>query len=340
MYGAMIGDVVGSRFEFDPIKTTEFELFHEKCIWTDDTVMTAAVGDALLHGLDMAATLRRWGLEYVASYGLHFWDWLRDPAMGPYGSYGNGSSMRVSAAAWLARDLSECLEMAKRSAEVSHNHPEGIRGAQATAAAIHAGLRGMDGEEIRVLISDLFGYDLSPAVREIRPGNAFEIKSWISVPQALICAFEASSFEEAIRLAVSIGGDADTQAAIAGSVAETLFAEPDALAAEALSRVPEEIGEMLSKVRRAGEAVPRTVLSRGEIAAAPRWDPGSVTRWNEAMKVKFGGAEDPPGYAEEIAKISGLFGDATVAASPARSRSHSTSWVDRIGKVLGLRKER
>jgi ADP-ribosylglycohydrolase len=332
MYGAVIGDVVGSRFEFDPIKTTDFELFHENCIWTDDTVMTAAVGDALLHGSDMAATMRRWGKEYVTSYGHHFWDWLQDPTMGPYGSYGNGSSMRVSAAAWLARDLAECLEMAKRSAEVSHNHPEGIRGAQATAAAIHAGLRGMDGQEIRTLIADLFGYDLSPAVREIRPANAFEIKSWISVPQALTCAFEASSFEEAIRLAVSIGGDADTQAAIAGSVAETLFAEPEALAAEALSRIPEPIAQMLAEVRRAGQAIPRPLLSAAEIAAVPRWDPESVVRWNEAINVKFGVAEDPPGYAEEMAKIAGLFGGGPVAVPV------SKSWADRLGAALGLRK--
>ena len=329
MYGAVIGDIVGSRFEFDPIKTTEFELFHENCIWTDDTVMTVAVSDALVHGLDMASTMRRWGKEYVASYGLHFWDWLQDAAKGPYGSYGNGSSMRVSAAGWLSRDLAECLNLAKRSAEVSHNHPEGIRGAQATAAAVHAGLRGMKAAEIKVLIEELFGYNLAPAVREIRPANAFEIKSWISVPQALTCALEATSFEEAIRLAVSIGGDADTQAAIAGSVAETLFPVSEDVAAQALARIPVPMATILEETGRAASSIPRLPIASSEIASVPRWDPSSVLRWNEALKIKFGGHEDPPGYAEEMAKLSALFGGPMPSPKP--------GLIDRVLALLGLR---
>lgn len=323
MLGAIAGDIVGSRFEFDPIKTTDFDLLSENCVWTDDTVLTLAVADALVNGLDMAATLRRWTSEYPASYGHHFWDWSRDPSMGPYGSYGNGSSMRVSAAAWLARDLPECLAFATRSAEVTHNHPEGIRGARATAVAIYAARTGMTSASIRKMIFEFFGYDLSRPTAEFQADNVFEIKSWKSVPQAMICALEARSFEEALRLAVSFGGDADTQAAIAGSIAEPLYGIPEEIASSAAARLLPSMADMLATVQTAAAKVVQRQISPADLAVIPQWDPEENVRWEAKLKVKFGVSEDPPGYQAEMDKLAGLFGSQVAPRAP-------DGWIRRV----------
>lgn len=289
MLGAIVGDFVGSRFEFHPFKSKEFDLIHEGCIWTDDSVLTIAVADALAGNLDMAATLRRYTVENVTSYGMHFWDWANKrygSGDGPYGSWGNGASMRVSPAAWFARDIDECLRLAKASAEVSHNHPEAIRGAQAVAAAIYAALSGWSQSHIRSFIQRMSGYDLTPSVDDLRPTAQFEVKSWISVPRAIICALEATSFEDAIRNAVSLGGDADTEAAIAAAIVEPMFGVPRDLEVAAVTNLPPDLQDKLVAMKAASSAIRRAPLSRQDADAIPAWDPACVERWQIEQEAK------------------------------------------------------
>lgn len=280
MYGAAVGDFVGSRFEWHPHKSKDFDLVHEGCFWTDDTVLTIAVADAIATKSDMAETLRRYTLEHVTSYGPHYWDWANGRlGDGPYGSWGNGASMRVSPAAWFASDIHECLMLAKLSASVSHDHPEAIRGAQAVATAIYAGLSGWSQAGIRNLLQRTSGYDLSLTVDDLRPVTEFELKSWISVPRAIICALEATSFEDAVRNAVSIGGDADTEAAIAGSIAEAIFGVPEDLAAMVVGRLPQGLQERLIQLSVLAQAVDRKPFKLQEAEAIPAWNPDCVERW-------------------------------------------------------------
>jgi ADP-ribosylglycohydrolase len=281
----MAGDFAGSRFEFKPIKTRDFDLVSDGCFWTDDTVLTAAVGLAIAQNRDMAKTLRFCTLEWIASYGPHYWDWANGRlGDGPYGSWGNGSSMRVSPAAWLARDVAECMRLARASAQVTHDHPEGIRGAEAVALAIYAGLSGWPRPAIRALVARVSGYDLSGTVDGIRSTAEFELKSWISVPRALVCAFEADTVEDAIRNAVSLGGDADTEAAIAASISETWSEVPPDLKAAALRQLPEDLRELYLRLAERAAAVKRRPLSREEAAGLLTWDPACVARWLEARK--------------------------------------------------------
>jgi len=280
MLGAIIGDQVGSRFEWHPIKTKDFQFFHEDCCWTDDTVLTIAVAEAIAANIDMVKTLRRYTLEHVTSYGLHYWDWANGRlGDGPYGSYGNGASMRVSGAAHFAHDIHECLAFAKASASVTHNHPEGIRGAQAVATAIYAALSGWKQPEIRALVQRISGYDFIPSVREFRQTAEFELKSWISVPRAIVCALEAENFEDAIRNAVSLGGDADTEAAIAGSIAEALFPIPEAMAVPALSKLPISLRSDYERLSTLSRAIERHPLSASQVDAIPVWDPSCLEKW-------------------------------------------------------------
>lgn len=298
MLGAVVGDFVGSRFEFEPIKTKDFELLHSDCVYTDDTIMTAAVADAILRRqTDLASVLRQWGTTHITSYGMGFWRWLSsEPPAGPYGSWGNGSAMRVSPAAWFATSLDQCLELARWSAAPTHNHPEGVRGAQATAVAIYAARTGMSPPEVRSLIARVFGYDLSRSVAEIRATAEFELKSWISVPEAMICAFEATSFEDAIRNAVSIGADADTQAAIAGSIAECWFPIPAAAGDAALRRTPEEVRRLITHaIERARDFVGRPI-SKADVDRIPTWDPDIVGRWNREQVIASGGPDREQAY--------------------------------------------
>ena len=249
MLGACIGDIIGSVYEFNAWKSREFPLFSEKSEFTDDTVCTIAVAECLLDCGDPAAALRKWGYRYPGrGYGGGFAVWLRDAGMGPYNSYGNGAAMRVSPAAWLAGDLDEALALARHVTAVTHNHPEGIKGAEATVTAIWLARQGESPEAIRSRIHKEFGYDLSRSVDEIRPSYRFNETCQDTVPQAIVCALEATSFEDAIRNAVSLGGDADTLAAIAGPIAEVRFGIPDEVRRKGWLRLPKDMRGVLERL--------------------------------------------------------------------------------------------
>lgn len=229
MIGAIIGDIVGSIYEWERIKTKEFKFFNERCHITDDSVCTAAVGDILLHDRPAASTMQEWCLRYPgAGYGGNFRHWIEERYPQPYGSYGNGAAMRVSPAAFLNRDadLSVALAAADKVTLITHNHDEGIKGARATVHAIWLAYRGEDVNRIREIIAQAYGYDLSRNVDDIRRGYSFNETCQKTVPEAITCALESENFEDAVRNAVSLGGDSDTLAAIAGSIAEAIHGIP------------------------------------------------------------------------------------------------------------------
>ena len=249
MYGAILGDMIGAPYEFDMgDKTKDFPLFSKGSVFTDDSVMTVAVAKALLDGRDgdpaelsglLVRSMRKWGRKYpYAGYGGRFSGWLRSADPQPYGSYGNGSAMRVSAAGWLYDTLETTREMARRTAEVTHNHPEGIKGAEATAGAIFMARTGSDKEEIYRYIIREFGYDLSRTCDEIRPTYRHVESCQGTVPEAITAFLEGESFEDVIRTAVSLGGDCDTLTCIAGSMAEAFYGVPDELKAACRERLP------------------------------------------------------------------------------------------------------
>ena len=249
MLGACIGDIIGSVYEFREWKSREFPLFSEKSEFTDDTVCTIAVAECLMDSTDPAATLRGWGRRYPGrGYGGRYALWLKDAGMGPYNSYGNGSAMRVSPAALLATSLDDALAMARHVTAVTHNHPEGIKGAEAAAAAIWLARQVKAPEAIRSRIQDTWAYDLTRSVDEIRPGYRFNEICQDTVPQAIVSALEAASFEEAIRNAVSLGGDADTLAAIAGPIAEALFGIPEDIRQKGWLRLPKDMRDVLERL--------------------------------------------------------------------------------------------
>ena len=248
MLGSIIGDIVGSVYEFNNYRAKDFEpLFHKNAFFTDDTVCTIAVADALVNECDPAVALRNWGRCYWSNggWGQRFAIWIATDDMGPYGSFGNGAAMRVAPAGLLARSLDEAIEFSNRVTRVTHNHPEGMRGAAATAVAVHLAHFDISAAEIRKEIACRFGYDMTPSVDEIRPHYVHNERSQDTVPQALTCALEAINFEDAIRNAISIGGDSDTIAAIAGGVAEALFGIPDDISARAWSYLPSEMRAIL-----------------------------------------------------------------------------------------------
>jgi ADP-ribosylglycohydrolase len=294
MLGAIVGDVVGSTREFHPIKTKAFELLVDDSHFTDDTVLTIAVGMAITGGLDLAATLRDYSRRHVVSYGMAYWAWVRDPSMGPYSSWSNGASMRVSSAAWLASDTREVLRLARRSALPTHDHPEAIRGAEAVALAIHLARAGWPASRIREIVTRMSGYDLSGSVDDLRPSAEFECKTWISVPRAIVCALGSTSFEDAIRNAVSLGGDADTEAAIAGAIAEPLHGIDAALVEAVVRRLPDDLRADLHALR--AESAP-AVADPGLLTALPGWDPDCVRRWQS----RFDTADPPAAAVAEVA---------------------------------------
>ena len=258
MYGAILGDMIGAPYEFDRgRKTKVFPLFISDSQFTDDTVMTLAVAEALMDsrgssddGIRAALIekMQKWGRRYPhAGYGGMFAQWLRTPSPRPYGSYGNGSAMRVSAAGWLYDTLEETRRIARLTAEVTHNHPEGIKGAEATAAAIFLARTGEDKERIRAYITDQFGYDLSRTCDEIRPAYYHVESCQQTVPEALTAFLEGTSFEDVIRTAVSLGGDCDTLTCIAGGVAEAFYGVPEELKAECRVRLPQDLLEVLDR---------------------------------------------------------------------------------------------
>lgn len=224
MLGAICGDVIGSVYEGINVKHTEFPLFRDDCRYTDDTTLTIAVADAIMNGKDFATTIREYGQAHpLAGYGSSFIAWLDDPSAGPYDSWGNGSAMRVSPVAWLFDTPEEVLEWAKKSAEVTHNHPEGIKGAQAIAMSILLARTGNSKEIIKHHIEDKFGYNLNRTIDEIRPTYEFDVSCQGSVPESIIAFLESDNYEDCIRKAISIGGDSDTIAAMAGSIAEAYY---------------------------------------------------------------------------------------------------------------------
>ena len=255
MYGAILGDIIGSPYEFDRgDKTKTFPLFSPRSTFTDDTVMTLAVAEAFMDApadedilrTRLVDSMQRWGKAYPhAGYGVRFSDWLWADDPRPYGSYGNGSAMRVSAAAWLYDDMDTVRRMARLSAAVTHNHPEGIKGAEATAAVIFLGRTGCSKAAIRDYVVQEFGYDLSRTCDQIRPGYYHVESCQQTVPEAITAFLEGTDFEDVIRTAVSLGGDCDTLAAIAGSMAEGFYGVPEALKERCRTFLDEPLREIL-----------------------------------------------------------------------------------------------
>ena len=255
MYGAILGDIIGSPFEFDRgDKTKDFELFTSGCGFTDDSVMTIAIAEAQItvgpfatvdeiEGAVKSAMID-WGNRYPdAGYGGRFRYWLREKNPKPYGSFGNGSTTRVSAVGWLYATLDRTREVARATANVSHNHPEGIKGAEATASAIYLARNGASKEEIKAYIEKEFQYDLNRTLDEIRPYYYMDETCQKTVPEAIIAFLEAENFEDAIRNAVSLGGDTDTLGTITGSIAEAFFDIQAILIAECRERIDDEMME-------------------------------------------------------------------------------------------------
>lgn len=251
MYGAILGDIIGSPYEFDRgNKSKDFPLFSKKSMFTDDTVMTIAVAEAFLDAPGdekilrgrLIQSMRKWGHRYPgAGYGLRFRDWLDSGDPQPYRSWGNGSAMRVSSIAWLYDDLDTVRRMARLSAEVTHNHPEGIKGAEATASAIFLARTGSTKIEIKAYIEKQFGYDLSRTCDAIRPTYHHVESCQETVPEAIAAFLEGDSFEDVIRTAVSLGGDCDTLTCIAGSIAEGFYGVPEEYKAECEKRLPADL---------------------------------------------------------------------------------------------------
>ena len=263
MWGAILGDIAGSRFEWNRIKTKDFEFFAPECEYTDDSVCTAAVAQILLEDLPAAPTLQRWCRRHPGrGYGGMFAGWIEADDPAPYRSYGNGAAMRVSPAAFVHRPgpVEDALKAADRVTAITHNHPEGMKGARATTHAIWLAFQGAAPQRIRRTIEHAYGYVLSRSVDEIRSGYSFDETCQRTVPEAITCALESTSFEDAVRNAVSLGGDADTLAAIAGPIAEAMHGIPARLVATArvqarfLSQAPDIVDAM------------RSLYSQGETA--------------------------------------------------------------------------
>ena len=249
--GAIIGDIVGVPYEFKEHKSTEFKLFSQQSQLSDDTVMTVAVAEWLLTSGNLAETMRKWGKsDPYAGYGGMFYRWLfpqNESEKQPYNSYGNGSGMRVSPCGYFAKTLDEALDLAKQSAEVSHNHPEGIKGAQAIASAIFLARSGRHKKEIKRYIENNFNYDLSRTCDDIRPKYSFNECCQTSCPEAIIAFLDSHDYESAIRLAVSLGGDADTLACMAGGIAAAYYGVPQWILKEGRKRLTKEMLEVVDK---------------------------------------------------------------------------------------------
>ena len=255
MLGAIIGDVIGSPYETNSHKSKDFELFVPTCRPTDDSICTIAVGctctEANCDDEDefkntLIEKMEELVLQYPdAGYGKMFYEWVLSEDKTPYGGYTNGSAMRVSPVAWRMNTLEKVELLAKWSAEITHSHPEGIKGAQAVAAAIFMARKGADKDEIREYISNSY-YDLDFTLDEIRPGYQFDMACEESVPQAIVCFLESEDFEDAIRNAISLGGDGDTQAAIAASIAEAYYGIPEDLEEEVFEYIDEELQEYIA----------------------------------------------------------------------------------------------
>jgi len=239
MIGAIAGDIIGSVYEGSEPQSKAFPLFIPRSRFTDDSVMTIAVASAIQRGLNYAHALREWGRQYpYAGYGQMFLEWLFTKDAAPYNSFGNGSAMRVSAVAWAFEDLDTVLAQARNSAEVTHNHPEGIKGAEAVAGAVFLGRTRHDKSEMKRLLVDRFGYDCSATLDQLREHSQFDVTCQGTVPAAAIAFLESATFEDAVRNAVSLGGDVDTLGCIAGAFAEAYYGgTPSHIQREVMSRL-------------------------------------------------------------------------------------------------------
>ena len=236
--GAIAGDIIGSAYEFHNVRTLDFELFTNGSFFTDDSVLTIATMYALLQQRDYEEAYLKFGRRFPRrGYGGRFMEWLNAENQSPYNSFGNGSAMRASPIGWYCESIGDVMDEAEKSAKVTHNHPEGIKGAQAAAAAVFLARTGNNKGEIKKFIADTFGYNLDRTTDEIRPSYEFDETCQGSVPEAIIAFLESTDYENAVRLAVSIGGDSDTIAAITGGIAEAFYME-----------IPEEITDFVKVI--------------------------------------------------------------------------------------------
>lgn len=258
MIGAILGDMIGAPYEFDRgQKTKEFPLFGKGTMFTDDSVMTVAVAEALMDSagktdeevkMALVSSLQKWGRRYpYAGYGWMFSSWLKEENPQPYGSFGNGSAMRVSAAGWLYDTLEDTRKYARLTAEITHNHPEGVKGAEAAASAIFMSRTGSTKEEIKAYIIREFQYDLSRTCDEIRPAYRHVESCQETVPEAITAFLEGNDFEDVIRTAVSLGGDCDTLTCIAGGIAEAFYGVPDEMKAACRDRLPADMLQVIDR---------------------------------------------------------------------------------------------
>ncbi len=253
--GAIVGDTMGSIYEFDIMKNYNFPMPTEEMIYTDDSIMTLAVAEWICSGNlsceHLVSIMQYWGRKYSNPYGGYggiFGDWLLEEKPQPYDSWGNGSAMRVSACGFAFDTLEQTIEIAKRSAIVSHNHPEGIKGAVVTAVAIFLARTGKTKKEIRTHIEEQYGYDLHRTCDDIRPRYGFKGSCQETVPESLIAFFDSTNYEDAIRLAISLGGDADTMGAITGAIAAAYYKEiPEKLVEFTLYKLPDDLKNILIK---------------------------------------------------------------------------------------------
>ena len=247
MIGAVAGDIIGSVHEFFQEKVYDFPLFTPGSRFTDDTVLSIAVAECLLDGTAYVDAFHDYANSWPdRGFGGTFTRWFMEKSREPYGSWGNGSAMRVGPVGFAFPTLEQVLEEARRSAVVTHDHPEGVKGAQAVAAAVFLARQGETKERIRGYLEETFGYDLHRTVEQIRPEYTFDVSCQGSVPEAIIAFLDSADFEDAVRLAVSLGGDADTQACMAGVIAEAYYGGvPAEIATEALARLDERLRDML-----------------------------------------------------------------------------------------------
>lgn len=253
MLGAIAGDMIGSVYEFNNRRSKDFPLFTEETAFTDDTILSVAVADVLLHGGDYAQAFKKYYWRYpnpTGSYGARFHQWAAAPTTAPYNSWGNGSAMRVSPVGFAGDSLDAVLSEAAKTAVVTHNHPEGIKGAQATAAAIFLARQGRTKGEIRDYVTQQFEYDLQRTVDEIRPMYTFNESCQGTVPEAIIAFLDATDFEDAIRNAVSLGGDSDTLTCITGGIAEAFYGGvPNHICEGVWERLDPPLREVVEKFR-------------------------------------------------------------------------------------------
>ena len=249
LIGAVAGDIIGSTYEWDNVKTTDFKLFRRKSRFTDDTVLTMAVAKSILDNEDFGANIQKFARKYPhRGYGSFFRKWIHSENPQPYGSYGNGGAMRVSPVGFAFNDIDKVLKKAKESAEPTHNHPEGIKGAQAIASAIFWARKGKDKNYIRTFVENTFGYDLNFTIESLRPTYQFSATAPDTVPHAIVAFLDSTDFENAIRLAISLGGDSDTIAAMTGSIAAAFYKNiPETITEEVEKFLPDEFINIMNR---------------------------------------------------------------------------------------------